>query len=340
MGSDAALPRRAAPLSRSRSRCPRGERARRARTARRSVRASKTRCTVRCLPPHSLPAAATSVNPRWRRARPRRCCSPRPQSGDVALVFGREASGLTREQVNLCQRIVHIPANPDYSSLNLAAAVQIMTYELRVAAGAGTLHAPEVHEPATFEEVEAFHVHLDEVMRETGFLDPRTPRRLTQRMRRLFTRARLGKGRSVAAARAAEGDTGAGQATKIRRQSLPHHAGAHQGRDRRRLDGPGRSQRLELPVSVSRCYHRLSSRIWRMGSSARASSPHRAADGSKSPGPDRPRFFIDHGMASSSARREIGDDCTSTTGHLGGIVEQAATDLATDRRPVPRSGRF
>jgi len=114
-------------------------------------------------------------------------------AGDVALVFGRESSGLTREQVNLCQRIVHIPTNPDYSSLNLAAAVQIMTYELRMAAGIGTLPAPEVHEPASFEEVEAFHLHLEQVMRETGFLDPRKPRRLTQRMRRLFTRARLEK---------------------------------------------------------------------------------------------------------------------------------------------------
>ena len=114
-------------------------------------------------------------------------------AGDVALVFGRESSGLTREQVNLCQRIVHIPANPAYSSLNLAAAVQIMTYELRVAAGAGGLPAPEVFEPASFEEVEAFHLHLEQVMRETGFLDPRKPRRLTQRMRRLFTRARLEK---------------------------------------------------------------------------------------------------------------------------------------------------
>ena len=114
-------------------------------------------------------------------------------TGDVALVFGRESRGLTREQVNLCQRIVHIPANPVYSSLNLAAAVQIMTYELRLAAGAGSLPAPEVCEPASFEEVEAFHLHLQQVMRETGFLDPRKPRRLTQRMRRLFTRARLEK---------------------------------------------------------------------------------------------------------------------------------------------------
>jgi tRNA/rRNA methyltransferase len=113
--------------------------------------------------------------------------------GDVALVFGRESSGLTREQVNLCQRIVHIPANPLYSSLNLAAAVQIMTYELRVAAGAGGLPETEVLEPATFEEIEAFHVHLEAVMRETGFLDERKPRRLLQRMRRLFTRARLEK---------------------------------------------------------------------------------------------------------------------------------------------------
>lgn len=114
-------------------------------------------------------------------------------SGDVALVCGRESSGLTREQIKLCHRVVHIPANPLYSSLNLAAAVQIMTYELRVAAGAGSVPRPETFEAATFEEVEAFHVHLEAVMRETGFLDDRKPRRLLERMRRLFTRARLEK---------------------------------------------------------------------------------------------------------------------------------------------------
>jgi tRNA/rRNA methyltransferase len=55
------------------------------------------------------------------------------------------------------------------------------------------LPAPEIREPASFEEVEAFYRHLEEVMRATGFLDPRKPRRLLQRMRRLFTRARLEK---------------------------------------------------------------------------------------------------------------------------------------------------
>jgi tRNA/rRNA methyltransferase len=114
-------------------------------------------------------------------------------AGDVALVFGREASGLTREQVGLCQRIVHIPANREYSSLNLAAAVQIMAYELQVASEQGGLPPPELREPASFEEIEAFYQHLEEVMRATGFLDPRKPRRLLQRMRRLFTRARLEK---------------------------------------------------------------------------------------------------------------------------------------------------
>ncbi len=114
-------------------------------------------------------------------------------AGDVALVFGRESSGLTREQIKLCHRVVHIPANPLYSSLNLAAAVQIMTYELRVAAGAGGVPQPVTFEAATFEEGEAFHVHLEAVMRETGFLDDRKPRRLLERMRRLFTRARLEK---------------------------------------------------------------------------------------------------------------------------------------------------
>ncbi len=114
-------------------------------------------------------------------------------AGDVALVFGKEASGLTRAQVNLCQRIVHIPANPGYSSLNLGAAVQIMAYELRIAVGEGGLPAVALMEPATFEETEAFFRHLEEVMRGSGFLDSRKPRRLLERMRRLFTRARLEK---------------------------------------------------------------------------------------------------------------------------------------------------
>ena len=111
--------------------------------------------------------------------------------GDVALVFGNETSGLSNEEVALCQLPVTVPTDPAFSSLNLAAAVQILCYELRLAAGAG-LPAPAGETvAATFDEVERFHAHLERTMVEVEFLDPANPRRLLPRLRRLFGRARL-----------------------------------------------------------------------------------------------------------------------------------------------------
>lgn len=111
----------------------------------------------------------------------------------VALVFGTEMSGLTNEEVNKCQMLVTIPSNPEYSSLNLAAAVQILTYELRMALPEIGLVEAKSRELAQFEDVERFYNHLEQVMVETGFLDPNEPKRLMQRMRRLFVRAQLEK---------------------------------------------------------------------------------------------------------------------------------------------------
>ncbi len=111
----------------------------------------------------------------------------------VALVFGTEMSGLTTLEVSKCQIIVHIPANPDYSSLNLASAVQVMAYELRMALPEiGSLPQP-MGTPASFDEIELFVRHLEQSMINSGFLDPQEPKRLLQRMRRLFARARLEK---------------------------------------------------------------------------------------------------------------------------------------------------
>lgn len=114
-------------------------------------------------------------------------------SGEVALVFGNETSGLTNDELALCRLPVSIPANPAYSSLNLAAAVQVMCYELRMAAvdagPAGSL--PE--EPATFEDVQRFYAHLEDALVASGFLDPGNPKRLMPRLRRLFDRAGLGR---------------------------------------------------------------------------------------------------------------------------------------------------
>ncbi|MDR1228400.1 MAG: RNA methyltransferase [Azoarcus sp.] len=117
--------------------------------------------------------------------------------GEVALVFGNEASGLTNEELGLCALPVTIPANPDYASLNLGAAVQLMCYELRMAAmGEGACHAAAecMPEPATHDEIEDFFAHLASAIVASGFLDPAKPRRLMPKLRRLFGRARLEKG--------------------------------------------------------------------------------------------------------------------------------------------------
>lgn len=117
---------------------------------------------------------------------------PLAAAADVAFVFGTEASGLTAEEVRLCNLAAHIPCNPAYTSLNLAAAVQIFAYELRLAAGGGGLPALNGAPPlATHEDLERLHRHLEAVLAEVGFLDPANPKRLLPRLRRLLARARL-----------------------------------------------------------------------------------------------------------------------------------------------------
>jgi len=112
---------------------------------------------------------------------------------EVALVFGPERTGLTVRDVSRCQLIAVIPANPDYASLNLAQAVQVFGYELRMSAGGMAPPVPQSSEPATHDEVEGFYRHLEEVFHASGFLDPLEPKRLMQRVRRLFARSRLEK---------------------------------------------------------------------------------------------------------------------------------------------------
>lgn len=113
---------------------------------------------------------------------------------DVALVFGSERTGLTNEELDLCHARTLIPANPEYSSLNLAAAVQIYAYELRQAAGIAELPAGKTlhpwYAPSTTEEMENFYEHLKRVLLRTGFLDPGNPRLLMRRLRQLYARAR------------------------------------------------------------------------------------------------------------------------------------------------------
>lgn len=114
----------------------------------------------------------------------------------VALLFGRESAGLTSAEISHCQLTVQIPANPAYSSLNLAAAVQIMAYELRMVleeAKGISESDPRLPEAAGLQEIEGLYRHLEQVMVQSGFLDPAQPKRLMRRMRRLFARTRLEK---------------------------------------------------------------------------------------------------------------------------------------------------
>ena len=112
------------------------------------------------------------------------------QAGPVALLFGTEMSGLTNEEMGRAQLGVSIPTNPDFSSLNVAAAVQVMAYELAVAAQAFAPRAPQI-EPASHERVEGLYGHLEKTLFEIGFFTTQNPARLMQRLRRLFSRTRL-----------------------------------------------------------------------------------------------------------------------------------------------------
>jgi tRNA/rRNA methyltransferase len=108
----------------------------------------------------------------------------------VALLFGTEMSGLTNEEMGKAQVLVNIPADPEFSSLNLAAAVQVVGYELNVASQSFLPGTPEVH-PAPHEQVEGFFAHMEKTLFEIGFLTTQNPARMMQRLRRLYARAGL-----------------------------------------------------------------------------------------------------------------------------------------------------
>ena len=127
--------------------------------------------------------------------------------GEIALVFGNERTGLSNEDVERCSAIAHIPANPAYSSLNLAQAVQVLAYELRTAylgtaettdgaptAGAGAAPAESAStraQMAASDEIESMFAHLESALVALEFLDPANPKKLMSRLRRLFARSGL-----------------------------------------------------------------------------------------------------------------------------------------------------
>ena len=109
----------------------------------------------------------------------------------VAVLFGREHAGLTNAEMDRCHYLLHIPCNAQYPSLNLAAAVQIVAYELLMAAAdTGASAAQSEPSAANNAEMEQFYGHLEEALIDVAFLDPRHPKKLMRRLRRLFNRAR------------------------------------------------------------------------------------------------------------------------------------------------------
>ncbi|MBA1274369.1 tRNA (cytosine(32)/uridine(32)-2'-O)-methyltransferase TrmJ [Stutzerimonas azotifigens] len=155
-------------------------------------------------------ALGTSARDRripWPLVDPRECASlcldQVAAGGEVALVFGREYAGLTNEELQRCQYHVHIPSDPDFASLNLAAAVQVLAYEVRMAwlAAQGQPTKMEKLETTaildtklvTSDELELYYGHLEQTLVEIGFLDPEKPRHLMPRLRRLYGRSGITK---------------------------------------------------------------------------------------------------------------------------------------------------
>ena len=144
-------------------------------------------------------ASARSRSIDWPMLEPRACAErlmAETRHGPVAVVFGPEKSGLTNADLDLCHVLLTIPTDPNFSSLNLAMAVQVVSYELRLAqlAAVPAEDAPAFQGSdsvplATAQELEHFYLHLERMMERSGFLDPDNPRLLMRRLRRLFVRA-------------------------------------------------------------------------------------------------------------------------------------------------------
>ena len=126
------------------------------------------------------------------------CVAPEQAAGQIirsagdglhaALVFGRESSGLSNRELELCNRMIAIPANPAFSSLNLAAAVQILCYEIYKHASSEALPAADKLPAVTMEDMDRFYAQLEQCLIEIDFLDPDKPRRLMRRLKSMFSR--------------------------------------------------------------------------------------------------------------------------------------------------------
>lgn len=136
----------------------------------------------------------------WPMLTPRECGErawAEAEEHEVALVFGREDRGLTNEELQKCNYHVHIPSNPEYSSLNLGAAVQVLAYEMRLACleyereGKALSFDDWDMPPAKTEAMEHYYEHLQQTLERIGFLEPDNPRQTMTRLRRLYSRVRM-----------------------------------------------------------------------------------------------------------------------------------------------------
>lgn len=138
----------------------------------------------------------------WPQLQPRelqQVFAPLADAEIVSIVFGRESTGLTNAELELCQYRLHIPCNPDFSSLNVAAAVQVITYEWQQWC---LSQAPAIKQadyrkaadrPAHSADLEHFFAHLEQSLLDSGFLDASNPRLMMRRLRRLFMRAAMNR---------------------------------------------------------------------------------------------------------------------------------------------------
>ncbi|WP_428623355.1 RNA methyltransferase [Sedimenticola sp.] len=130
----------------------------------------------------------------WPQLLPRACAEQlwaEAAQGEVAILFGRESSGLRNSELDRCHYLVHIPANPEYSSLNIAQALQVIAYEIYIQS-LSEVQTP-VADPvavADMASLEGFFQHLQQAMQDIGFSNPRQSEKLQRRLRRLFLRAR------------------------------------------------------------------------------------------------------------------------------------------------------
>jgi len=130
----------------------------------------------------------------WPQLLPRACAEQvwsEATQGEVAILFGRESSGLRNSELDRCHYLVHIPANPEYSSLNIAQALQVIVYEIYIQSLADRqTDEAELSTVATVDALEGFFQHLQQAMQDIGFSNPRQSEKLQRRLRRLFLRAR------------------------------------------------------------------------------------------------------------------------------------------------------